>query len=124
MLKEGSLVSRIHPLNDFFFSFMKLRQEGKNNISYSSPSFPLLLHFVGEDIRRRNSALQQKERKRKIMTHRKLKMKIPVYPARKKRQKTKEYVMYIIHRRNPSNGIYQELDEGGKIINNEESHIQ
>lgn len=89
MLKEGSLVSRIHPLNAFFFSFMKLRQEGKNNISYSSPSFLLLLHFVGEDIRRRNSALQQKERKRKIMTHRKLKMKIPVYPARKNKTKNK-----------------------------------
>lgn len=46
----------------FFFSFMKLtrtvREKGKNNISYSSPSFLLLLHFVGEEIRRRSSNLQ------------------------------------------------------------------
>lgn len=62
------------------------------------------------------------------MTHKKLKIKKAVYPARKKkkkkRQTPKKYVKYIIHRRNPSNGICQEPNKGGKIINNEESTTQ
>lgn len=57
---------------------------------------------------------------------RKLKLKISAYPARKKkeRQKIKHNLKYIVHKRNPSNGISQLPDEGSKIINNEESHIQ
>lgn len=40
------------------------------------------------------------------------------------KKEKKEHVKQIIHRRNPSDRICQELNEGGKIINNEESHIQ
>lgn len=58
--------------------------------------------------------------------HIKLKLKISAYPARKKKKPNTKiiYLKCIIHRRNPSNEISQLPDERGKIINNEEIHIQ